>query len=213
MPITVSSQLKMQAYNTIKDRIMDQIYSPGERININLLSKELNINKAQIKDAIAILESEGLITDHSAGYAQVVVLNSSIFKENFDTIYIILLGAYELCIKKNLISQLVPLMSESIDYQRQIAPTATNREFAEATIAVDQSILTACKNQTIFDMHNGTFGIQTLLLIHDYESRPYDRMGNIHEHENILQAIASNNPEQARILLRQHYNRSILFRH
>lgn len=213
MPVSASSKLKAQAYETIKDRIMDNIYSPGERININALSAELGINKAHLKDAVSTLEKEGLIVDSSAGYAQVVVLNSSVFKETFDIIYMILLGSYEFCLKENLIGQLVPLMSESIDYQRVVAPSGSNREFAEATIAVDQSMLVACKNQTIFDMYSGTFGIQTLLLIHDYESRPYDRMGNIHEHENILQAIASNDSDQARRLLRQHYNRSILFQH
>lgn len=192
---------------------MDHVYSPGERIHINALSAELGINKTHLKDVISTLEKEGLIISHNAGYAQVVVLNSSVFKETFDIIYMILLGSYEFCLKENLINQLVFLMSESIDDQRAVAPGGTNREFAEATIAVDQSMLVACKNQTVFDMYHGTFGIQTLLLIHDYESKPYDRMGNIHEHENILQAIASNNPDQARRLLRQHYNRSILFQH
>ena len=73
--------------------------------------------------------------------------------------------------------------------------------------------MTACNNMHLMDIYNGTFALQTLLLIHDYQTHDYDRWANIREHEMILNAISSGESDKARELLKMHYARSILFAH
>ena len=108
---------------------------------------------------------------------------------------------------------LTALLSESMDVQKAVADTGSNRVFAEATIAVDTALMTACNNMHLMDIYNGTFALQTLLLIHDYQTHDYDRWANIREHEMILNAISSGESDKARELLKMHYARSILFAH
>jgi len=54
--------LKDWAYAWIKDRIIDSRYPPGSLLNIEGLSRELEISRTPIREAILRLEQEGLVT-------------------------------------------------------------------------------------------------------------------------------------------------------
>lgn len=54
--------LKDWAYAWIKDRIIDSRYPPGSPLNIEELSRELEISRTPIREAILRLEQEGLVT-------------------------------------------------------------------------------------------------------------------------------------------------------
>ncbi len=213
MAIVNKSPLKNQIYDIIKGRIMNSEYQLGEKINIKTLSRELGVSTTPIRDALTLLEKESLVTINPYAGPQVVQLNSTIFRETFDAVLILLLGGYEYCLNRDRIPILTALLSESMDAQKAVADTGSNRVFAEATSAVDTALMTACNNMHLMDIYNGTFALQTLLLIHDYQTHDYDRWANIREHEMILNAISSGESDKARELLKMHYARSILFAH
>lgn len=50
-----------QFYHAIKQMIFDGKYKPGERINETQLAKEFNVSKSPIREAVRILEKEGLL--------------------------------------------------------------------------------------------------------------------------------------------------------
>ncbi|WP_408010175.1 GntR family transcriptional regulator [Pseudalkalibacillus sp. A8] len=50
-----------QFYQMIKQMIFDGKYKPGERINETQLAKEFNVSKSPIREAVRILEKEGLL--------------------------------------------------------------------------------------------------------------------------------------------------------
>ena len=53
--------LKKLAYSTIKDKIINCEYPPGELLNENLLATELNISRTPIREALSHLQEEGFI--------------------------------------------------------------------------------------------------------------------------------------------------------
>ncbi len=57
-----NKNLRAQAYNTIKDRIINCIYEPGSIINEVQLAADLGISRTPIREAINLLESEGLLS-------------------------------------------------------------------------------------------------------------------------------------------------------
>ncbi|MCM3585341.1 GntR family transcriptional regulator [Mesobacillus maritimus] len=59
----------IQFYHMIRQMIFDGKYQPGERINETQLAKEHNVSKSPIREAVRILEKEGLL----------VVENSKVF--------------------------------------------------------------------------------------------------------------------------------------
>lgn len=53
--------LKLQAYNTIKDKIIRCEYAPNELISEEALREELGVSRTPIRDALSRLEQEGLL--------------------------------------------------------------------------------------------------------------------------------------------------------
>jgi len=204
--------LKDQAYQVIKAKIMTQEYHLGEKINMRELAKEMNISSTPIREALSALEKENLVTISPFAGPSVIRLNSEIFRKTFDTVLTLLLGSYEFCLYNDKLSILVALISESVEYQRQIVNTADDYDFVRATIAVDTALVTACENSFLTSIFNSTFDVQTLILLYDYSQRYVDRYANIAEHETILNAISSGQHDEARKLLHRHYSRSIMFK-
>ena len=56
-----TESLKLKAYNTIKNNIVECIYTPGSMINEEQLKEELNISRTPIRDALSRIEQEGLV--------------------------------------------------------------------------------------------------------------------------------------------------------
>ncbi|MEU4184036.1 GntR family transcriptional regulator, partial [Micrococcus luteus] len=58
------------AYETIKELVMDNQLEPGERINIEELARQLEISTTPVREALARLESDGLVHKRPlTGYA------------------------------------------------------------------------------------------------------------------------------------------------
>ena len=63
MGVSVMSKmnLKTQAYNTIRQKIVTCEYAPGTFLNEELLTTELGLSRTPVRDALSRLEQEGLI--------------------------------------------------------------------------------------------------------------------------------------------------------
>lgn len=56
------SMLSDNVYEPIKRLIMDNVVTPGNRIGIELLARELHVSPTPIREALARLEAEGLVS-------------------------------------------------------------------------------------------------------------------------------------------------------
>lgn len=54
--------LKLQAYNIIKEKIVNCEYAPGTLLNEEVLREEIDASRTPIRDALSRLEQEGLLT-------------------------------------------------------------------------------------------------------------------------------------------------------
>ena len=54
--------LATSVYDALKERIMDQYYPPGERLNIDALAVDLNVSPTPVREALARLRAEHLVT-------------------------------------------------------------------------------------------------------------------------------------------------------
>lgn len=54
--------LASAVYDTLKERIMDQVYPPGERINIDAIAADLSLSPTPVREALARLGAERLVT-------------------------------------------------------------------------------------------------------------------------------------------------------
>jgi DNA-binding GntR family transcriptional regulator len=62
MKIDEKTVLASAVYDALKERIMDQLYPPGERLNIDALASDLALSPTPVREALARLSAERLVT-------------------------------------------------------------------------------------------------------------------------------------------------------
>jgi DNA-binding GntR family transcriptional regulator len=73
------------AYEVLKGMILDQAVAPGARVSIDLLAVELGVSQTPIREALARLEGDGLVTKRAHGrYWTTPMLTTESFEQLYD---------------------------------------------------------------------------------------------------------------------------------
>ena len=73
------------AYEALKGLVMDHQFEPGERLNIVELGRQLDVSATPVREALARLESDGLVTKRPlSGYAVAPLLDAASLHDLFE---------------------------------------------------------------------------------------------------------------------------------
>jgi len=207
MKTLLRDSVKNQVYEIIRRKILSQEYNLGEKINMLQLSKELQVSNTPIREALSMLEKDGLVVTQQNAGPKVIEVTKECFCEITEAVMTLLLGAYELCLTKNLTADLIDMMSEKLDYQKQYEEQGTDYEFAEASISFDACLIKVAHNDKLRHFFEGLFDLLFLIVLYDHQNVDVDRKANIKEHEKILEAIKESDENKVRQLIKNHYAR------
>ena len=84
--------LKEQAYTLIREKIMQQELPFGARLNIADLAREFQISNSQIREAVSLLESDGVVECLPNAGFRVLTLDKTSFGTLTQTIKVLLAG-------------------------------------------------------------------------------------------------------------------------
>lgn len=74
--------LAEDVYQSVQALLMDHVVAPGERINIDALARQLEVSPTPVREALARLESDGLVRKRPlAGYTAAPLLTRAEFDE------------------------------------------------------------------------------------------------------------------------------------
>ena len=80
--------IREQIYNIIRKNIIELKYQPGERLSIMSISKELNVSNSPVREAISMLERDGLVEIYpNAGPSVITFSNKRLGHSPGDTQY------------------------------------------------------------------------------------------------------------------------------
>lgn len=72
-------------YESVKALIMDHVLAPGGRVTIDALARQLGVSPTPVREALARLESEGLVRKRPlAGYTTTPLLTRAEFEDLFE---------------------------------------------------------------------------------------------------------------------------------
>ncbi|MDX6244966.1 MAG: hypothetical protein QOE76_2689 [Frankiales bacterium] len=78
------SVLADDVYEILKSKLMDNVVEPGARLSIDGLSRDLKVSATPIREALARLESDGLVTKKAHhGYTAAPLIDARTFDELF----------------------------------------------------------------------------------------------------------------------------------
>jgi DNA-binding GntR family transcriptional regulator len=79
------STLATDVYETIKGLLMDHLIAPGAKVNIDGLARELDVSPTPLREALARLESDGLVGKRPlSGYTVAPLLTREEFEHLFE---------------------------------------------------------------------------------------------------------------------------------
>lgn len=204
--------IKEQVCDLIRQRILDQTYTFGEKINMLELSQELGVSNSPIREALSILESEHLITFVPNAGPKVIQIDEKIFEEVQQTARILLIGSYEQCLQQGLIPQLILEMEKHLSRQKALigdTSPESGHAFAKIAIEFDVSLIKILKNETLEGLYAGFFNLLYLVVLYDHQNSDTDRAMNVAEHEQILAALKNGEPTAVKTQLQLHFSRTI----
>jgi DNA-binding GntR family transcriptional regulator len=85
LPRLKRSTLGDDVYDTLRSAVLEHVMQPGDRVNIDALARDLEVSPTPVREALARLESEGLVRKRPlAGYTVSPLLTRAEFNDMFD---------------------------------------------------------------------------------------------------------------------------------
>ncbi len=149
-PLTLS--LPEQIATRIGDRILSDGYAPGMRIIEQDLAAEFAVSRGPIREALRLLENEGLVRIHPRRGAQVTLLTEEEVHEVFE-VRSALMRIVSERLAKTRSTAAVKLLGEGLDdLERQAADPAGGRAYADTTFRLGLAAVRLVGNRTLTDI-------------------------------------------------------------
>lgn len=95
------SSLADDVYESIKAQVMDLAIAPGDRVNIDALARDLAVSPTPVREALARLESDGLVRKRPmSGYTATPLLTAAEFGHLFEMRLLLEVPAAELAARR-----------------------------------------------------------------------------------------------------------------
>jgi len=202
-----------QVASILRQSIIAGELKPGTRLREAELSKSINISRSPIREALRMLESEGLVQINPNKGAFVTQLNEKDLSEIYELrklleVYAVR-TACELMTGEDLreLKGLFHEMEKKLELKDYIGYLNTSHEFHECYIK-------KCENGRLFNLFRVLRNsiLATQVLAYSYPDHGVD---SLQEHRNILQAFFKKDPKKVEDYLKKHlesgYKRAMKF--
>jgi len=202
LPRHKRSLLGDDVYQTLSAAVLEHILSPGDRINIDAIARELDVSPTPVREALARLESEGLVRKRPlAGYTVSPLLTRAEFADMFDMRLLLECAAARWAAERATGDQRAELVAEAA---RTIAG-GDGHEWHAAFTALDARlhdlVAQAAANPLL---HDSITRLHAHLQLHP-RFFPYAQTTVTNdEHQRIAAAIRDADPDRAEAAMRTH---------
>jgi DNA-binding GntR family transcriptional regulator len=200
------STLGDDVYETLRAAVLEHTLTPGDRVNIDALARELEVSPTPVREALARLESEGLVRKRPlAGYTVSPLLTRAEFADMFDMRLLLECAAARWAAERATPAQRAELVIEA---DRTIE-SGDEHEWHAAFTALDAHlhdlVATAAASPLLRDSINR---LHAHLHLHR-RYFPYAQTAVTNdEHQQVAAAIRDADPDAAEAAMRVHLTRA-----
>lgn len=195
--------LKTQIYDLLKNQIINGTVKPGERLIEEKIALELEVSRSPIREAIRMLEKDGLVYVNRSGGVTVVEPTVEDYRHLYECrIELEPVAAYYAAQRRT--GEQLALIRSSL----QEMDTDRNKNDAGKTDATNlnfhEAIVEASDNPFLVTMMSQIQGINSFYRRAILNQDPLHLEEAMTEHRRIFQAIADQRAEEAKLLMKQH---------
>lgn len=196
----------MEAYEVIRDAIVEGDFLPNMRLTEEFLAEKLNVSRTPIRDAIKRLEAEGMVTPLKRG-----VVVRSFTANDIQEIYDLRALLEGHAAAKASLAHTEPdieRMSEAIAlHERSIEPFTNSRQYVKTLMQYNQAfhdaIFQSAQNNHLEIMISKVV-VLPLVFRSFYWYTHKDIVSSLTEHRLIFKAIVEKDPDWARTAMASH---------
>lgn len=197
------------AYGWLRDRILNQEFTPGYRLVLATIGKELDMSVVPVREAVRRLEAEGLVVFERNVGARVGMVDRAGYEEAMDALAVLESAAIsrgaahldETSLRRA--REVNAVMRGSLDHFDPHAFTVLNQQFHAL-------LYRACPNQHMVELTEAEWTRLGHLRDSTFTFIPDRAPQSVVEHEHILELIESGaDPADIEIACRRHRNRTL----
>jgi len=199
--------IKDQIYHIIKKRILNKEYESGKRLSIISISRELHVSNSPVREAISMLERDGLVETYPNAGASVIAITDEKLAQVAESVLSMLLGALEICEHTNRLDYLVDMLQKALKDQIANLNIEDQQAYARYSIAFEAAFVHCCKNAYMSKQYSQIEDLFYFIVMYDQFYIHTVRTQAILEHQQILGFIMDGRIDKAKECLFKHYYR------
>lgn len=205
-PLTLS--LVEQIAARLSDRIVTGTYRPGQRIMEQTIADEFQVSRGPVREALRLLEKDGLVTFLARRGAQVTKLSIEEVREIFD-IRAMLNGLRDRAIAEDPErTRNLPLLEKEVaELTRLARDAAKGEDYVEAAARLNRTLGQMLRNRRLKAILD-SLALQTLRYSQLGLSTPLRRRQSVQHWQTLLKAIREGDGAEAERIARQRVNDS-----
>ncbi len=184
---TGKSQL---AYRWIRERIADGRYTAGYRLVLDQIARELGVSAVPVREAVRMLEAEGLVTFERNVGAQVAMLDATEYVVTMQTLALV--EGYATALSAPTLPAGSVKRARAIN--EQLAATLEHFDpasFTKLNLDFHSALFESCPNAHILDLVHRGWGRLAVLRESTFSFVPGRARESVVEHSTILDLIES----------------------
>ena len=189
--VTAPSVSKSQlAYQWVKARISDGTFTPGYRLVLGAIGRELGVSVVPVREAIRRLEAEGLVTFERNVGAQVAMLEETEYLYTMQTLSVV--EGVATALSAPFITAADIERARSVNQAMAASLEDLNpHRFTELNLDFHSILFENCPNPHILDLVHRGWNRMKVLRDSTFSFVPGRARDSVSEHENLLQLIES----------------------
>lgn len=198
----MSNLKSTELYKSLRTRIIDGFYEPGGRLVLRRIAHEYDVSEIPVREAIRMLERDGLVEMVPYTGARVVTLSPETVRESLFVrghLESIATGLAATRLTGTQLDQLAGLLKK----MEAVASEHATAQYAEMNRAFHGHIIAASGNQvlrdTLTDLESAQVGFQAL-----FRLRPRRFDVSLEEHKEILGHLRARDAEAAKDVALRH---------
>ena len=177
-----------QAYRFIRTRIDDGRYVPGYRLVLGAIARELDVSVVPVREAIRLLEAEGLVTFERNVGAQVALIKETEYLHTMETLALVEGAATALSAPFISPDHLARARAINERMRRTLDDFEPSR-FTELNLEFHAVLFEECPNPHILDLVHRGWNRMKVLRDSSFGFVPGRARDSVEEHERLLALI------------------------
>lgn len=204
--VVKKTTLKEQVYEYLKNGIILGKIAPGERLIEEKISETLKVSRSPIREAVRMLEKDGLLDVNATGGVTVVNPTTDDYRHLYEIrVEMESLAAYYAAQRRS--QEEITLLESYVKAMKKEAIANNLKGLLEVNFKFHESIVCASRNPFLETMTLQLRGVNSFYRKAILEKNPGYAQEALEDHEKIYQALLDQDQDTARELMRQHIER------